>query len=96
MDEKFEDGELAVLMRAEEIPLGSFVTKRTGSKRYTIVDQIRVFGEGGSTRIIKANDGARLLAGTGGDFNVVAPDTLLLWRVDRPVLIDHLTYEVEQ
>lgn len=95
MNEEVQDlverGSMAVLMRAAEIPSGSTVTKRTGEEEYTIVDSIRVFNEKGKPTTIPAEGGARFLAGRAGDFNIVSPETLLLWRTDREELLDFLT-----
>lgn len=87
---------LAVLMKARDIPVGSFVTKRTGEKEYTVEDRIRVFPTGdGPSQEIKAEGGARFLANGRGDFNVVDPKTELLWRTDDVTLYNFLRHRVE-
>lgn len=79
-----------ILLPANEIPLGSTVTKRTGEKPYTLKDRIRIFGETGDARELKATDGTRLLVSETGDANVVGGETELLWYAEEFELLDLL------
>jgi len=89
-EETLEDGAIAVLLPAREIPLGSEVTRRTGEKRVTIIDKIRIFDESGTAREIKAEGDTRFLSSSRGDFNVVPGGVLLLWRTTGHELLDFL------
>ena len=77
---------MKVLLRADEIPLGSTVTKKTGDIEYIIQDRIRVFNETGGRQEILAQDGARFLCGSRGDANAVSGDKKLMWKVDKETL----------
>lgn len=84
--------DIAVLLRAGDIPLRAQVTKRTGEKLYTLTDKIRIFDGKGTQKDVSADAGARFLVSS-GDVNVVGADTLLLWRTTRENLLAHLQDE---
>ena len=81
---------LKILMPAGSIPVDSTVTKRTGDKKYMLRDRIRIFGEDGGPREIKASDGARFLVAQNGDANAVNSTTELLWYAEESDLIQYL------
>ena len=81
---------IKVILPANEIPLDSIVTKRTGEKEYILKDRMRVFGrEQGQDGEVVAKDGCRFLV-KDGDANVVSPDTELVWLVDEGILSSFL------
>jgi hypothetical protein len=96
MDEQEEFETFRLLIEAARIPMGSIVTKRTGSKEYILRDKIRIFGEQGEPKEVKASEGALFLVNDGGDLNVIGSSTLLLWHTDRWELTDWLNLESQQ
>ncbi len=83
---------MKILMAAQDIPLGSIVTKRTGDKLYTVREGIKIYGtpEQQSTREIKCDDGTRFLISETGDISIVSNDTELLWHVSDEDLYSYL------
>jgi len=93
------EGEVKVLLPASAIPLGSTVTKRTGSKPYTLSDGIRVFDDANRTpnnqstrRKIEFGDGVRILVNN-TDINVIPGDQVLAWVTTFEKLEDILLGE---
>jgi hypothetical protein len=82
---------IKVLFLVEHIPLNSTVTKKTGNKRYTLRDKLRVFNEDYIQQELKAIDGTRFLVGDTGDANVVGSNTELVWIVDEEQFLQYLT-----
>jgi hypothetical protein len=85
---------MRLLLAAAEIPDGETVTKRTGAMGYTLRSAVRIFGEGGEPREIKAQDGARLLVSHSGDISAISATTELLWSVTEEALLFWLEYRV--
>ena len=86
---------IGVLMEAQFIPDGSVVTKKTGEKIYTISSEIRIFGVTTKDNIvIPAKDGARFIS-HGHDHNVVAPETILVWRASDEEILELLEPQYE-
>lgn len=82
---------LRILLPAGEIPSGSVVTKRTGEKEYTLVQEVTIYGpEKNQERIIKSDENSRFLDSGNGQFNAVGSQTLLLWRAERWELQEYL------
>lgn len=67
---------LRVLLPAGQVPCGSVITKRTGTKEYTIRDSIRIHHKGW-VQVIRSV-GLRYLIAKGSDINVVDKATPLL------------------
>jgi hypothetical protein len=86
---------MRLLLAAAEIPGdGATVTKRTGEVQYTLRNAVRIFGEDGGPREIKAQDGARFLVSSKGDLTVIPGTTELLWCVDDEDLLRWLDLHV--
>ena len=75
----YENPIAGILMRARDVPGGAVVTKPTGQKTYTLVDQIRIFNENGAPRIIKAEPGTFFMV-NGADINAIGEDKAVMWR----------------
>ena len=92
-----EDRVIKVILPASEIPLGSTVTKRTGSSEYTIADSITIHKEGGGKQVIKAEDGNRFLMPDGDSRSIssVSGSTELCWLTDFETLKEYLDNETE-
>ena len=86
-----QDQILQILLPAHCIPLGSIVTKRTGKKEYKLLETLRVFGEDGEPREIKALPGARFLV-CDGTANAIGAETELMWRVSAGYLSDFIRH----
>jgi len=78
---------LGVVLPADEIPLGSQVTKRTGRAQYTLGDRLRVFNAGGEKQEIVAQEGTRFLIGDRGDANAIPASTELIWLIEEEELL---------
>lgn len=74
---------MKILMPARDIPLEATVTKRGGEKEYVLRDRLRIFGEDGKPKELRAEEGTRLLVASNGDANVVAGNTELIWQADE-------------
>lgn len=81
---------MRVIVPAATIPEGSRVVKVTGSKEYTIRNELKIYGEDTAQRSIKATDGTRFLVATNGDANVVLGITELIWFASDSEIIDYL------
>lgn len=87
---------MIVLLPAADIPLGSFVTKRTGEKQYVLVDKITVYYEPDNKQVIPANEGALFLvaepnAGSASaGINAVGASAVLAWHVEEEDLLEWL------
>lgn len=77
---------IKVLLPANEIPVGSRVTKRTGDKVYTLRNEIKVFGLANSNQVLKGEDGVRFLIAPDGNAGAVDGQTELLWHTDKKSL----------
>lgn len=76
-----------VILPVSSIPLGATVTKKTGTKPYTIKDRIRIFSPNPEDRKeIVSTDGSRFLLSQdpdqAGDANVCAGDSEVVWVVN--------------
>lgn len=85
---------MKIVLPAGEIPIGSRVTKRTGTNVYKLIDMVRIFSDikGEPAKKIKADEGVVFLTGVqgGGDINAVSAKTELVWITDRETLLDYL------
>lgn len=88
---------MRLIIPASEIPIGSTVTKRTGSKEYTIMDRIIIHESCPRPRIITAEDGCRFLIDpiSPGNVSTVTAETELAWVTDKFRLQDFLEEEGE-
>ncbi len=86
---------IKVILPASEIPLGSTVTKRTGTSEYTIVESITIHKEGGGKQVIKAEDDNRFLMPEGDSRSIssVSGATELAWVTDFETLKEFLYNE---
>lgn len=81
--------EIAVLLPASDIPDGSEVSKRTGTNRFILKEEINVYGtkkEKMEPIKIKGQNECKFLVNDRGSINVVNVDTLLLWHTDTDEL----------
>ena len=78
--------DVKVILPARIIPLGSTVTKRTGTKEYVLRDRITVYDNGDSKQEIIASDGAVYLSSE-GCANAIASETNLVWHTDINSLV---------
>jgi hypothetical protein len=81
-----------VLMPAGEIPLRSTVTKATGEKEYTLVDQLVVYAAEGGNRqtIIKPEPGVRYMIDSEGSIVAVPSTKEIMWRCTTSQLTTYL------
>ena len=83
-----------ILLKASEIPIGSIVTKRTGSFNYMLKNQMRIFQEDGVCRLsTPSTNHLFLLRQTTGDVNEVSVDTIFCWVATRRELLAYLNKE---
>lgn len=75
-----------LILKADQIPLGSTVSKITGEKKYTISDVVNIFQENKPSIIIKAENGGRFLMPSDGYICAVNADKELLWETDYDTL----------
>lgn len=85
---------IKVILQAGRIPVGSFVTKRTGDKRYVLRDKIVIYGA--AKQEISADEHCRFIVSSTGDVNVIGMDTELVWEVDEHELVEFLFQGDEQ
>ena len=83
---------IKIILPAAEIPDGSIVTKRTGSKQYTLQSVIKYYDLEGKCREIKTEDSVKLLISDNGSINAVSPETELVWETT----FDDLQYMYEE
>jgi hypothetical protein len=86
---------MKVLIPANEIPLGSTVTKKTGDKTYIIKNKIRIYGDPSLQKEIKADENVRFLVGNDANIVMITDNTELLWHVSDMDLYYYL-YEKTQ
>lgn len=67
---------LRVLIPASQAPCECVVTKRTGTKEYTIRDTIKIHHKGWTQEIKSL--GVKFLIAKGGSINAIGEDTMLL------------------
>lgn len=82
---------MKVLLSAREIPFEATVTKRTGEKKYTLKETVRVYGDtkerhqeiktDSDTRFLMAQDMSPAIA-------AISADTELIWEVSPNQLYD--------
>ncbi len=80
---------MRVILEAGLIPVGSTVTKITGEKRYTLLDELRVFGPRGESQHIMPYDQSRFIVAD-HIAHSVSQTTELVWHVERDELIEFL------
>lgn len=83
-----------ILLPAYVIPLGSTVTKPTGSKEYTLADDIKVFQEEHPNKTIKFGTGVRILVNN-SSINVIDDHSILGWITTFDKLNDIMEMEKE-
>jgi hypothetical protein len=71
--------EIKVILPIKELPEDSVVTKLTGTKKYRVRKDIRVYSQTGSLQTISAEGGSRLLLAENGDSNAINGDTEVIW-----------------
>lgn len=72
--------EMKIILKAGQIPVGSKVTKKTGSFVYLIKNTIRIFDE--KFKDIRSGDDSRFLISSCGDINVIGSETEVVWLTD--------------
>lgn len=73
---------LKIVMNAIDIPEGSIVTKKTGEKRYTLKNKIRVYTDGVKLENkIELDIEGCFIVDTIGNINQINPDSQLAWEV---------------
>lgn len=84
-----ENDTFRILIEASQIPKGSVVTKATGTKRYRLVDELRIYGMPNVTSV-PTFGGARFMIDEDGSATAVGGDTVLCWHVERDALVQFL------
>ena len=82
-----------IIIQANEIPLGSIITKIRGEKEYVIRNEIIIYNKDGAKTNIKAQGSSRFLINDTGDINVVGPDLELVWLAGEYELVQYLNIE---
>ena len=91
-----EDGFMKMIIPLGDVPEGSTVTKRTGSKEYRVRDTFSIWGapkgdEPKDKQEFHAGEGARFLVpDDGGDVNALGSDIEVVWIVTREDLEAYL------
>ena len=77
--------ELQVVMKLSKIPEGAVVRKLTGIQRLRLYHQIKIYGEEGLVKTIKAEDGKVFLISTGdsSSINTHSNEKEVVWITDR-------------
>lgn len=79
---------MKLLIELGRVPEGSSITKKTGTKQYTVKDEIRIYVNEKEYQIIKANQGCRLLIDHQGlSHSAMSSDVEVVWEVDRDDLV---------
>ena len=85
---------MKIILPAGEIPIGSRVTKRTGTSTFKLIDMVQIYSDikGEPSKKIRADEGVRFLIGVngGGDINAISDKTELCWITSRDELLDFL------
>jgi len=83
---------ITVILPAKEIPLGSTVTKRTGTYKFKLADSITIYHEGGNKQLVTADDGNRFLLPNGDSRSIssISGQTELAWTTDTETLMQYL------
>ncbi len=77
---------MKLLLPVKDVPLGSFITKRTGEKQYMVQDKITIYAENKEDRQeIKAEGDSRFLV-AGTHITAVSGDLEVLWETDAHYL----------
>ena len=84
---------MKVLLKVEEIPLGSTVVKRTGSVPYILRDRVAIGGD--HPQEVIAGPGTKFLFGDHGNITTVADRVEMLWEVSADDLILWLEQQKE-
>lgn len=86
---------ISVLLPGSRIPLGSTVIKNSGTKKYILRDQLRLFSEveGCQSQSISAVHGVRFLVGGDGNAEAISADVLLRWSTTENALFSFLSRE---
>ena len=90
---KKPDGSFKLILQAQEIPVDSDVTKKTGDKVLKIKDRITIYDKSANHQTIEPKDGTRFLIDSSGSIDVVSNTTELVWIVDQNDLINFLEDE---
>lgn len=69
---------MKVIIKVGLVPLGSYVTKIKGVKRYKVLDRLRAFQAGAERQEIVASPGCVFLVSE-GDANAVPGDQEVVW-----------------
>ena len=90
---------IKIILPAWKIPLGATVTKRTGTKKYKLLDKLRVFPRQGSKETEKSAERQEIRAESGvlflvrdGDANAILAATELIWATTFEELAHHLEH----
>lgn len=86
-----------VLIDLGDVPLGATVTKRTGSKTYTVADKVRIFTTtDAESKVVEipAARGCRFLV-KDTDISAVPATDIVRWLVDTAELADALERHLE-
>lgn len=88
---------MKVIVSAATIPEGARVVKVSGSKEYTIKNELKIYGEGVAPRSLKATEDTRFLIDcANGDANVVLGGTELIWFATDADILSYLEDSEEQ
>lgn len=75
--------ELKIILTPDEIPIGATVTKRTGTKRYTLLDRLVAYDADGAKLEVPTIGDARILMCSRGTAQIVSGGVELVWVADR-------------
>lgn len=81
---------MKVLIAANEIPSGATVTKRAGSKEYTLRREIPFYDPEGNMQV-KPRHGCVFLVGDPGVVNVYPGTTEFIWHATEEALYTYLS-----
>lgn len=81
---------IKVILPAFSIPEGRKVTKITGSTFYTLLKEIKVYGEKKEDLQVLSSPDVRYLVGENGSINAISAGKELMWRASADDLMRYL------
>ncbi len=79
-----------LILPAGNVPLRSTVTKRTGQAEYTLGDKLKVYGEKGEQRELRAEHGSLFLIDRNGNANVIPASKEVVWLAPKWAISEFL------
>jgi hypothetical protein len=81
---------IKLILPANQIPVESTVTKKTGDKKYTLRKELRVFSIDKTEQKIKAENGTVFIVSEKGDANAVSGTEELVWHATNNAALEFL------